>query len=585
MDTDKTKHRFALPQSAIHNPNSGASAFGQRHLRRASWLIFALWTLAVAASVFWNARLLHDAMVEAAATDARSNFNKDVLYRRWATLHGGVYVPVTTNTPPNPYLTNVTERDLVTPSGRRLTLVNPAYITRQVHELEHREDGSHGHITSLKPLRPENAPDAWEANALKSFEKGQTEQVACELFHGKPHLRLMRPLVAEKACLMCHAAQGYREGEIRGGISVAVSLAPYLAMEQARIGPIVGAHAALWALGVLGIFLGGRQMRQRLARQMEAEAQLRENEEKFRTVADWTYDLETWRTPDGRYLYVSPSAERITGYRAEEFLADPELMLKIIHAEDRAKVVEHYQKTTQPTQDVSSLDFRIVTRSGEERWISHHCQSVYGDDGRWLGQRSSNRDITLRKQADGEVRHQATFARFNPNPVLEFIATGEISYFNDAAVEMAQTLGLAKPEQILPPDTAAIIRDCLATNQPKLRVEITIASRVISWSFFPIAPSRTVHGYAGDVTSRKQAEAEREQLIQELQKALANVKSLSGLLPICSGCKKIRDDKGYWSQVESYVAKHSEAKFTHGMCPDCVKKYFPEIGDLEGEGK
>ncbi|MEI7729213.1 MAG: response regulator, partial [Verrucomicrobiota bacterium] len=63
----------------------------------------------------------------------------------------------------------------------------------------------------------------------------------------------------------------------------------------------------------------------------------------------------------------------------------------------------------------------------------------------------------------------------------------------------------------------------------------------------------------------------------ELEAALAKVKLLSGLLPICSGCKKIRDDKGYWNGVESYVSKHSEATFTHGLCPDCTKKYFPEL--------
>jgi hypothetical protein len=81
-------------------------------------------------------------------------------------------------------------------------------------------------------------------------------------------------------------------------------------------------------------------------------------------------------------------------------------------------------------------------------------------------------------------------------------------------------------------------------------------------------------------TARRQTEAERDRLIQDLQKSLANVKSLSGLLPICAGCKKIRDDKGYWSQVESYVQMHSEATFTHGLCPDCIKKYYPEVGDV-----
>jgi sigma-B regulation protein RsbU (phosphoserine phosphatase) len=85
-----------------------------------------------------------------------------------------------------------------------------------------------------------------------------------------------------------------------------------------------------------------------------------------------------------------------------------------------------------------------------------------------------------------------------------------------------------------------------------------------------------IQGIFWDISARKQTEAERDQLIQELQKALANVKSLSGLLPICSGCKKIRDDKGYWNQVESYVQRHSEATFTHGLCPVCMKKYFPD---------
>jgi hypothetical protein len=79
-----------------------------------------------------------------------------------------------------------------------------------------------------------------------------------------------------------------------------------------------------------------------------------------------------------------------------------------------------------------------------------------------------------------------------------------------------------------------------------------------------------------DVTERKRAELERERLISELQEALAKVKTLSGLLPICSYCKKIRDDKGYWHQVDSYIKRHSLANFTHGFCPDCTKQHFSE---------
>ena len=157
-----------------------SSGFGPRHLRRAAWLILVLWTVAVAASLFWNAHLLNNAMMDAAVTDARSEFNKDVLYRKWATSHGGVYVPVTATTLPSPYLTNIVERDLVTPSGRRLTLMNPAAMTRQVHEMETLESGTRGHITSLQPLLPENAPDPWEAAALRAFERGRAEVVSRE---------------------------------------------------------------------------------------------------------------------------------------------------------------------------------------------------------------------------------------------------------------------------------------------------------------------------------------------------------------------------------------------------------------------
>ena len=79
-----------------------------------------------------------------------------------------------------------------------------------------------------------------------------------------------------------------------------------------------------------------------------------------------------------------------------------------------------------------------------------------------------------------------------------------------------------------------------------------------------------------DITQRKQTEEDRERLIKDLQKALLEVKTLSGFLPICMSCKKIRDDKGYWEQVEVYIRDHSEAEFSHGICPDCLKKLYPD---------
>ncbi|MBM3303431.1 MAG: hypothetical protein FJY85_26225, partial [Deltaproteobacteria bacterium] len=80
-----------------------------------------------------------------------------------------------------------------------------------------------------------------------------------------------------------------------------------------------------------------------------------------------------------------------------------------------------------------------------------------------------------------------------------------------------------------------------------------------------------------EIAERMRAEQEKESLISELQQALAKVKKLSGLLPICASCKNIRDDRGYWQQIESYIRDHSEADFSHGICPECARKLYPEL--------
>ncbi len=88
-----------------------------------------------------------------------------------------------------------------------------------------------------------------------------------------------------------------------------------------------------------------------------------------------------------------------------------------------------------------------------------------------------------------------------------------------------------------------------------------------------------VHGVSRDITERRKAALEREDLVEKLKQALADVKTLRGMLPICANCKKIRDDTGYWNQIESYIIKHSDAVFTHSLCPECAKTIYPEYPD------
>jgi PAS domain S-box-containing protein len=371
-------------------------------LRYHSWVLASLWTGCIAASLLWNLYEQREKILEMARKSAQITFENDVLYRRWAARQGGVYVPVSEHTPPNPYL-HVPDRDMTTSSGLSLTLVNPAYMIRQVNEMAADIRGSQSHLTSLKPIRPENSPDPWETAALKSFERGVKEVSSVEKIADEEYMRLMRPFVAEKACLKCHALQGYKEGDIRGGISVSVPMAPLSAIERPLIKKISLAHLLLWIVGMAGIVISKRGLQRQIFARERAEAVLSESENKLRIVADFTYDWEYWRSMDDRFLYVSPSCERITGHAREEFIRDPGLYSRIIHPDDRERVLTHLRED-RFGQQLCELEFRIVRRDGQERWIGHACQPVLDANGQSLGRRASDRDITGRKRMEQALR-------------------------------------------------------------------------------------------------------------------------------------------------------------------------------------
>ncbi len=129
---------------------------------------------------------------------------------------------------------------------------------------------------------------------------------------------------------------------------------------------------------------------------------LEESEERYRTLADHIYDWEFWIAPDGRLVYCSPSCERVTGYRAEEYVSDPDLLNRIVHPDDAAIWDQHGSRTSQ-CFDTCEFDYRIIPRNGEVVWIAHCCSPVYTGEGRYLGRRISHRDITKRKRAEAAL--------------------------------------------------------------------------------------------------------------------------------------------------------------------------------------
>ncbi len=332
--------------SEIAPPPPPAGGAGLYNIKGYFVLIALVWTAILLVACGYDLYSSAQETKEAARIQAVESYNKDILYRRWNTLHGGVYALVGEYAEPNPYMSHIKDRDITTTTGKKLTLMNPAYMSRQVFKLGREEYGMRAHITSLKPLNPANKADAWEAAALRGFEEeALTEVSSISQMDGEEFMRLMRPLVVEEPCLRCHASQGYKVGDIRGGISVAVPMAPLWAGWVKHIRVEIMVYFAIWITGLIGIFIMERR-------------------------------------------------------------------------------------------------------------------------------------LDMSEAARGKVQ------------------------------------------------------------------------------------------------------AEREKLVSELRESLNNIKTLSGLVPICATCKKIRDDKGYWNKVETYIQEHSYAEFTHGICPVCAEKLKEEAKKL-----
>jgi DNA-binding response OmpR family regulator len=193
-----------------------------------------------------------------------------------------------------------------------------------------------------------------------------------------------------------------------------------------------------------------------------------------------------------------------------------------------------------------------------------------------------------RHQDREEILRLASFPRLNPSPVIELDFAGDISFLNPAAERMFPELAALGQSHPLLQGSMEMIR-VLRHGQSQ---EGTITEKALEETTYELHISyvqdiNRMRIYADDITERKHAEQELQRYSAELEKknrelleALAKVKQLTGLLPICASCKRIKDDKGGWSGVETYVSTHSEAVFSHGLCPECEKKAHEDLARL-----
>ncbi len=362
--------------------------------------IILIWTGVIALFLALASQQEQRQVIDLARVEARSDVNKDLVYRRWATSHGGVYVPITKDTRPNPYL-DVPNRDVTTTTGLHLTLINPAYMTRQVFEMGSEQYGLRGHITSLKPINPGNTPDEWEKTALESFDRGAKEASTIENFAGEQYLRLMLPFFVEPNCLKCHEKQGYKIGEVRGGISVSVPLNKYIAIYQEQIWQIARGYGSLWILGIAGILFSWQIIERRSRERQQATQLLRESEEKFRTLAENSQDYIVRYDAEGRRLYQNPAALAVSAVAETQFAGKPSLEPGADQTLNslREKQIREVAATGIPSQSIVELDslqkkVYLDWRLFPEKAGDGTVQTVLG----------ISRDVTEQKNVEQQLR-------------------------------------------------------------------------------------------------------------------------------------------------------------------------------------
>lgn len=219
-----------------------------------------LWSIACSIALFSHLRGDYTQTVERVQTRARTMLERDLLYRDWVAGHGGVYVPVTSSSPPNPHLEFLPERDIVTTEGKKLTLINPSYMTHQAFAQDNLTAETLSRITSLKVLNEENAPDDWEKKALRQLEQGEGLVSEVVDIDGQPHVRTIRPFYVEDTCLKCHAVHGYKLGDVRGGLSISIPLDSVAGEDHFHDLLSVSLFILLWGAGLLVIVTLGRRL-------------------------------------------------------------------------------------------------------------------------------------------------------------------------------------------------------------------------------------------------------------------------------------------------------------------------------------
>jgi PAS domain S-box-containing protein len=327
------------------------------------------------------------------------------------------------------------------------------------------------------------------------------------------------------------------------------------------------------------------------------ETTLKESEAKYRMVLKANPDPVAVYNLKGEVIYLNIAFTQVFGWRLEELIGKK--IENFVPGENWPET-EMMIETVRRGESFSGIETMRFSKEGNLIPVSISGSPLKNSAGEVLFSVANIRDITERKRFENALVESERKFRSISASVHDAMLTvnnkGAITFWNKGAKKIfgyheAEVIGknlhlLLAPTKYLDAVEKGLMRfavdgkgvaigktlelSALRKNGAEFPIELSLASYQIEGKWHAVGTIR-------DISDRKRAEQEREKMISDLQKALRDVKQLSGLLPICSHCKKVRDDKGYWNQIEAYIAKHSGTAFSHGICPECAKKYYPDM--------
>ncbi len=401
------------------------------------------------------------------------------LMRDWNAMHGGVYVPVTATTQPNPYLIHP-RRDLLTTDGERLTMVNPAFMTRQIGEIAERADGVKFHITSLRPIRPGNAADAWEMEGLLAFENGSKHEVLALLATDKGMVhRYMAPLLVKQSCLACHLQQGYKLGDVRGAISISMPAEKILAVrseQRVRVVSSMGAAGLIIALLMHYVIRRSRrqflhlkeisagqerliaartqtlsrvndQLLAEVAERKRNEARIGESEARYRSVIEASQNgIIIMQVPDFRISFANEQAAAMLGLESAQLLNRP--VLDFIHATDRPLAAERLDRRARGEPVSATIRLRLAQPDGSHVRIADVHVARIEDASAQVQWVASAQDVSDRLAAERALQISAAVMESAAEAIVVTDAENRIIQTNPAFTAITGYL----PQEVLGKD-------------------------------------------------------------------------------------------------------------------------------------